>query len=435
MLSRRDFLIGCTRAVVGVFYPWLRPLSASAAINQGFPSVSVAEGTNQDTPDQILQTALTGLGGMERFVKPGQTVAIKPNATWAYPPKTASSTDPDFLTAVIQAVQKAGAGRIIVMDHCSIEPGAGESVPISGIGQVVKKMGVESIFPDRFNAPRSTYTKIDLPNGKANQSIGVIKAATEADIRINLAVAKVHNVTKFTMCLKHMMGFLQQPGLLHSNLEQGIADLSTPSAVQAQLHILEAIRVRMPYGNYQVCAGPETDETHPNIVARRNIAIVGTDPVLIDAYGCIHLFNIQPQELTHLLLAFENGCGDMDVDAALADGRIKRFKVGAPLLDNPTPPPSTESASPQSPALKPTASYSPASTPLEQSLVSSSAGGANCAPSEQVITLNPLLNLALIPAAAILTGIGLAILNRMRRKLPKGQQTGQSDSTNDESRG
>ena len=432
MLSRRDFLIGCTRVAALVFNPWFKPQSSNAATKQEFPSVSVAEGTGEDTPARILHTALTGLGGMERFVKPGQTVAIKPNATWAYPPKTASSTDPDFLTAVIQAVQDAGAGRIIVMDHCSIEPGADEALRVSGIGQVVKNMGVERVFPDRYNAPKSTYTKIDLPYGRANQSIRVIKAAVEADVRINLAVAKVHSVTKFTMCLKHMMGFLQQPGLLHANLEQGIADLSTPSAVQAQLHILEAIRVRVPYGNYRVCAGPETDITNPNVVARRNIVIAGVDPVLIDAYGCIHLFDIQPQELTHLLRAYESGYGDMDVEAALADGRIRRFKVGAPLLDNQPLPDSTAGVTPQSPALKPTAIYSPASEPAVQSVVSSPPAAS------QVITFDPLLNITLIPAAAILTGIGLAILNRMRRKLPKdhletgNQQTGQGDSISDE---
>ena len=297
----------------------------TAAI-QPIPSVSVAEGTDEDTPAQILQTALAGLGGMGRFVKPGQTVAIKPNATWAYPPKTASSTDPDFLTAVIQAVQAAGAGRIIVMDHCSIEPGADEALRVNGIGQLVKNLGIEHIFPDRFNAPGSTYTKIDLPKGQANQTIGVIKAAVEADVRINLAVAKTHNVARYTMCLKHMMGFLQQPGLLHSNLEQGIADLSTPSAIQARLHILEAIRVRMPYGSYPTCAGPETDITNPQMVSRRNKVIAGTDPVLVDAYGCVDLFNIQPDELTHVLRAHESGCGDLDVEAALADGRIRQLQ-------------------------------------------------------------------------------------------------------------
>ncbi len=368
--------------------------------------VSVAQGTNDDTPAQILQTALEGLGGMARFVQAGQTVAIKPNATWAYAPHTASSTDPEFLAAVIKAVQDAGAGRIIVMDHCSIEPGAGPALSVSGIGQLVKDMGVEHIFADRFDAPRSTWTKIDLPQGRANTSIGVMKAAVEADVRINLGVAKVHNVTKFSMCLKHMMGFLQQPGLLHSSLEQGIADLSTPSPIQAQLHLLEAIRVRMPFGSYRVCAGPETDETNPNVVSRRNVVIAGIDPALIDAYGCINFFNIQPEELTHVLRAHETGVGDIDVEAALGDGRIRRFKVGEPVTNaQPTEQAAaaTEPASPQ---------------PIAQA---PAIPGETCPPTTQIINPGLLLNTALIPVAAVLSGVGLLVLKRMRAHLPKAQ--------------
>lgn len=438
-LSRRDFLIYGTRLAAALeLSRWFKPLSVNAAALQEFPSVSVAEGTSEDAPAQILQTALEGIGGIERFVKPGQTVAIKPNATWAYPPNTASSTDPDFLIAVIQAVQDAGAGRIIVMDHCSIEPGADDALRVSGIGQATKDVGVERVFPDRYNAPKSTYTKIDLPHGRANQNIGVIKAAVEADVRINLAVAKSHNVTKLTMCLKHMMGFLQQPGLLHANLEQGIADLSTPSAVQAQLHILEAIRVRVPYGSYRVCAGPETDVTHPHIVARRNMVIAGIDPVLIDAFGCINFFDMQPQELTHLLRAHESGCGDMDVETALADGRIRRFKAGEPIPDAAVTVEETVGATPQSPAPKPTAVYLPPSEPGGLTDAASASDGANCLPADQVIVPGPLLKTALIPVAAILSGIGLTILNRMRRKLPKdgslsgSQQTDQGDPMTEE---
>ena len=418
-LSRRDFLAVCTSASGVALYPWFKSLSIHTATSQPIPSVTMAEGTDEDSPAQILQAALAGLGGMERFVKPGQTVAIKPNATWAYAPKTASSTDPDFLAAVIQAVQASGAGRIIVMDHCSIEPGAEEALRINGIGQLVKDLGVEHVFPDRFNAPASTYSKIDLPHGQANQSIRVIKAAVEADVRINLAVAKTHNVAKYTMCLKHMMGFLQQPGLLHTSLEQGIADLSTPSAVQAQLHILEAIRVRIPSGGYPTCAGPETDITNPLMVARRNKVITGIDPVLVDAYGCVDLFNIQPQELTHVLRAHESGCGDMDVEAALADGRIRRFKVGAPLLEA-TEVVDQTSGSAQSPAAsKPTAIILPPSAPVGQSPASATLGGTSCSPVDQVVSLSPLLNKAFIPAALVVAGIGLAILTRMRRMLPK----------------
>jgi hypothetical protein len=434
-ISRRDFLGVCASASVLALHPRVKPFCVRRATAQSIPSVSVAEGTDEDTPAQILQTALAGLGGMQRFVKPGQTVAIKPNATWAYPPNTASSTDPDFLTAVIQAVKDAGAGRIIVMDHCSIEPGADEALRINGIGQLVRNMGIEHVFPDRFNAPASTYKKIDLPHGQAYQSIGVIKAAVEADVRVNLAVAKTHNVAKFSMCLKHMMGFLQVPGALHTSLEQGIADLSTPSALQAQLHILEAIRVRIPYGSFPTCAGPETDITNPHMVARRNKVIAGVDPVLVDAYGCVDLFNIQPQELTHVLRAHESGCGDMDVEAALADGRIRSLKVGAPRVEA-TAVATQPAGAAQSPtASKPTAIYLPPSEPAGQVPASSALGGMSCSPINQVVSLGSLLDKALIPAALVVAGIGLAILTRMRRTLPKepmetGDQPVQEDDSN-----
>jgi hypothetical protein len=401
----------------------------------------VAEGTDEDTPTSVLQTALERLGGMKRFVKPGQTVAIKPNATWAFPPKTASSTDPEFLKAVIQAVKDAGAGRIIVMDHCSIEPGAEEALRESGIGKVVKTMGVEGIFPDRHRASQSVYTIIDLPNGRANQTMRVIKAATEADVRINLAVAKSHNVTKLTMCLKHMMGFLQFPGSLHGNLNQGIADINTPSAIQAQLHILEAIRIRLPHGDHRSPAGVETDSTHPEIVSRRNTVIAGVDPVLIDSYGCLRFYDTKPRELAHLLRAYESGCGELDVDTAFSEGRIRLCRVGEPILENTASASGTAGWTPQSPTSKPTATDASVSQSVGRSDSMSTADEANCPTADRVIDPSPFLNAVLFPIAVILTGIGLAILNRMRARLPRSpsnsgnEQTRQHDPRSEKRRG
>jgi uncharacterized protein (DUF362 family) len=213
-ISRREFIAKLAAATVLFGLAGrVSLLEAGSGVAQAadLPDVAVGKGTKNDSASAILQTTLDGLGGIGRFVKPGQTVAIKPNATWAYPPHTASSTDPDLLRALIQMVQDAGAKRIIVMDHCAIDPGTEESLRVSGIGAVVDSMGVEQVFPDRWHAPQETYTQIDLPSGKKYQSIGVIKAAVEADVRINMAVAKSHNVTKLTLSLKHMMGFLEEP--------------------------------------------------------------------------------------------------------------------------------------------------------------------------------------------------------------------------------
>jgi len=395
------------------------------------PDVSVSKGTKNDSASAILQTSLDGLGGIGRFVKPGQTVAIKPNATWAYPPHTASSTDPDLLRALIQMVQDAGAKRIIVMDHCAIDPGTEESLRVSGIGAVVDAMGVEQVFPDRRLAPQETYTQIDLPSGKKYQSIGVIKAAVEADVRINMAVAKSHNVTKLTLSLKHMMGFLEEPQILHSWLYQGIADLNTPSAIQAHLHILEAIRVRVPFQDYVVCAGPETDVTDPRVVKRFNQVVAGVDPALVDAYACINYYAMKPRELAYLNLAAQSGVGQIDVDKATTDGRLQIFTVGQSV---PTPLPSatmTEVPGTATPSgvVTLSGSITPAttetvistSTPLPTAISDTTSGNGPVratpfAASGDVINPAPIMNVALIPAAVIVSGAGLVALKRMQKR-------------------
>ncbi len=430
-MTRRAFLALLARGLAASellrVFPFL-PVSARAASAQDYPLAAVAAGTNEDSTADILKTALDGIGGLERFVRPGMAVAIKPNATWAYPPRTASSSDPDMLRAVIRMVRAAGAGRIVVMDHCSIDPGAADALRVSGIGQVVREEEVEGIFPDRNNAPLSTYTSIELPHGKAFQKLGVIKAALEVDLRINLGVAKSHNVTKMTMCLKHMMGFLQQPGLLHANLEQGIADLSTPSPIQAKLHILEAIRVRLPYKTYRVCAGPETDETNPNVVRRVNQIVAGTDPVLIDAYGCLSYFDVLPEELTHVRRAYEAGLGELDVESALSDGRLRIFKVGEPVvLATSVPEPTLAETPPgELPAIETpagTATPYPTATLPPQGQADLPVGiqatvDDSCS---QVVDPRPFLNTALIPGAAVITGAGLVAAARLQRRRSRDQ--------------
>jgi hypothetical protein len=117
-ITRRQFLVGTAGAAAG--YEASRRLSGESGVPQAAaesqPAVALVKGTNSESARTLLRTAIDGLGGINRFVKPGQTVAIKPNATWDYPPGTASSTDPELLREVILLVREAGAKRIIVVD-------------------------------------------------------------------------------------------------------------------------------------------------------------------------------------------------------------------------------------------------------------------------------------------------------------------------------
>ncbi|HVN55043.1 MAG TPA: DUF362 domain-containing protein [Anaerolineaceae bacterium] len=432
-LTRREFIALVGRGVIAAglarWLPFL-PEDTVSAQSDTLPLACVSTGTNMDSPETILRTALDGLGGISRFVKPGMTVAIKPNATWAYPPHTASSSDPDLLRAVIRAVREAGASRIIVTDHCALNPGTADCLLVTGIGQVVKEEGVEGVFPDRTNSPLNLYAKVDLPDGKAFQRLGVVKAALEADLRINLALAKTHNVTRMTLCLKHMMGFLQSPGLLHVNLDQGIADLSMPSSpFRADLHILEALRVRLPSGGVRVCAGPETDETDPQVVSRRNQVIAGTDPVLIDAYAALTYYETQPDELPYIKNAFESGIGALDVQAALGDGRLRIFTAGKPVesgYSTATVQPTAESApatnvapAAANAASIPVSTTTPLPTTIaEVNLVPAAPAAPAPQDYDQVVDPRPFLSIGLIPAAAAVAGAGLVAASGVLRHKP-----------------
>lgn len=418
-ISRRQFLLGTAVAGAEIARHLAWPHEAAA---QTPPSAVVARGTNADSPGAILKTALDGLGGIGRFVKPGQTVCIKPNATWAYPPGTASSTDPDLLRTLIQMVRDAGAKRIIVVDRCTLWTTA-ESLQVSGIGKVVDEMGVEKIFPDGYLAPANLCVNVEFPKGKAFQKLGVFKAAVEADVRINLAVAKSHLVTKYTMCLKHMMGFMQIPSALHAQLEQGIADLNTESPIRAHLHILEAIRVRLS----GQAGNSDNEITNPNRVKRLNQVVAGTDPVLIDAYGLLNYFGRKPKELLHVFLAGEAGLGELDVEKAIATGRLISFGVGQPTATptrTATPSPTaTLPATPTpigptaTPTPVPTATPLPTNTPIppgafERHSKLEAMRGMSGGP---VVNLGPSLNNTLIPAAAVVLGAGAAMRWRLSR--------------------
>ena len=64
------------------------------------------------TTEMLVRKAVEGLGGMQKFVKRGQTVAIKPNASFAQDPSVGATTDPEVVAA-IRPVQECFADTIV----------------------------------------------------------------------------------------------------------------------------------------------------------------------------------------------------------------------------------------------------------------------------------------------------------------------------------
>src|SRR5579864_6802803 len=116
-LNRREALIrllrlagvGAGTAALGV---WLsehssRPETAVATVvrrshmitaNPAFPEMAIIEG---DDPARLARQALNELGGIARFVSPGEVVLVKPNIGWDRTPEQAANTNPDLIAEIV----------------------------------------------------------------------------------------------------------------------------------------------------------------------------------------------------------------------------------------------------------------------------------------------------------------------------------------------
>jgi hypothetical protein len=70
------------------------------------------------SPTAMVQAAIKALGGIERFVKAGADVIIKPNICVAYHTyEYAATTNPEVIGTLVALCRSAGASRVRVMDQ------------------------------------------------------------------------------------------------------------------------------------------------------------------------------------------------------------------------------------------------------------------------------------------------------------------------------
>ena len=114
-ISRRNFLktatlTGAALGLSGTFPRWVKGVLAQLPLP---PDLAVVKGA----PEAAVRKAVELLGGIGKFVKSGDKVVIKPNASFANTPDWGSTTTPEVLTAVAKLCLEAGAKRILVMDY------------------------------------------------------------------------------------------------------------------------------------------------------------------------------------------------------------------------------------------------------------------------------------------------------------------------------
>jgi uncharacterized protein (DUF362 family) len=268
------------------------------------PDLAVATGA----PAPAVNSALAELGGMQRFVKPGQRVVIKPNMSFPHPPERATNTHPEVVRAVVSACKVAGAADVQVLDH----PLRSTELCIEGIKQACAIFDEDLVHGVKDSRQ---FRETEIPQGKIFKRTDVLKDVLSADVLIAVPVAKSHGSTGVSLSMKGMMGLIYDRGIMHYryDLHEAIVDLAT--LLRPHLVIVDATRVltsKGPSGNGKVI--------------RPKTIIAGTDMVAADAYT-VEAFSwydrkVAANKVKHIRIAHERGLGTMDV-ASLTVRRVE----------------------------------------------------------------------------------------------------------------
>ncbi len=172
-----------------------------------------------------VRRSLDLLGGLDRLVRPGDRVFLKPNLVRDNP--APCSTPLDLVQAVVELLREAGAGHITIGEHTGIVCEDTQRVFHNlGYDEFASRMGVELVAFDDGD-----WLEMELP-GHLWAPFLVPRSIYEAEKRIYLPCLKVHRQARYTNALKMPVGctHLGQRRLLHAGtraeLEKRVAELN-----------------------------------------------------------------------------------------------------------------------------------------------------------------------------------------------------------------
>jgi len=186
-------------------------------------------------PTQNLHRALQACGGIDRFIRSGENVVIKPNCAWDRRPGQAANTDPELVAELVRLCLGAGALSVVVVDNTCHDPA--RAFERSGIGPAAREAGA------RVLDQRTAGTVAADLGGTQLGSWEVLAPLLAADRVINVPVVKHHSLARVTVGMKNWIGaVVGRRNAMHQRLPQVTAELGV--AFRPTLTVVDATRRR-----------------------------------------------------------------------------------------------------------------------------------------------------------------------------------------------
>jgi uncharacterized protein (DUF362 family)/ferredoxin len=244
-----------------------------------------------------LRRGVELLGGLDRFVQPGERILLKPNILAGEGPERAVTTHPVVLAACIRLLRSGGA-TVSFGDSPGLED-ALHAAKRSGLYAAGLQNGATF---GQFSAG----SQMDNPGGDLVDSFPIAQAVHECDGIVNLPKMKAHQLTRITGAMKNLFGCVpgKRKALYHVQF-QDVMDFCRLLAelgkrLRPRLHVMDGV-VAME-GN-----GPRGGDPRP-----MKVLILSDDPVAVDATFC-RLVAVDPTFVPTIRAGYEIGLGRFDV--------------------------------------------------------------------------------------------------------------------------
>ncbi len=246
-----------------------------------------------NTVDAAVRRAVDLLGGIARFVHPGQTVLLKPNLLSARPPEQAVTTHPELVRALAVLCREAGAARVWIGDS----PAGMHSEAI-----LWEKTGM-AVAAELAGAELKSFEDAVTPMPVGEDALPVPSWFSEVDVLISLPKLKTHGLTTMTCAMKNLFGLAcgEAKAMCHARhpspaaMSRFLADWYVQ--VKPALTVVDAV-VAMEG------EGPANGTPRPV-----GVLLAAADAVAVDAV-CVRTLGLNPESVPMLKRARETGAGE-----------------------------------------------------------------------------------------------------------------------------
>jgi uncharacterized protein (DUF362 family) len=268
------------------------------SLAEQLPDLAIAHGND---PAHNARAAVDAIGGIKRFVKPGNRVVIKPNMSFASGPDRASNTNPAVVAEIAKMASEAGAASVAILDNVLANPD--DCLSRSKIPEYCKNIPNTSV---RIVKAKRLFKDVKVPQGVKLKSMGVITEVLDADVLISVPVGKSHAASGVSLSMKGMMGLIQDRGAFHSRYDLHTAIVDMVTVLKPHLVVIDGTRILSS-------GGPGG----PGRVIPLNLVIASADMVAADAQmvalGTWYDKSFEPRQVKHISQAAERGLGVMDL--------------------------------------------------------------------------------------------------------------------------